>query len=533
MGSRSSPDPLRPRRPAISAGSRRATSAALAAVLVAVAVASVPCAAVAQDAAAAVVVEWDGRRAATLRETLRANLAGRGFGLLSEDAVAAARAFSGLEGALTEEGAQTLRARLEVRELVWVTVRPERRRLLLAVRRVTPDGVVPQYGAGEAASVSSRALSLLDAAFGAAAVVPSPPPDGPAPAAPTPSSGATATAPAPAPPADGTPGATTAPPDPGVPPSQATQPSAPAATATSAPDARPDGEVPSSDGVSAEAPEATGPAPSATSVPEASPAAPPAGGTPGATAEASSAPSSASDAAASLAPADGAAAVSAAAPPSAPRPAAPGDEAPHATADPPAAGVAVNGPARSAPTAEGPGVPPSTPPAAAASGATSPPEGATPGSTERLRLAIVAFAGIELYGYGAGARLELPLLSPIDGMDDSLSLGVGLGLAFADVGLDSQGNGYEAFQIPANVYATWRFGLGGVEIGPRVGAALILSLGGFRGPRLTGTRVSLIGMLTVGSSVAFEVAEGVQLYGALDLGFGPRVNGIITAGVAL
>jgi hypothetical protein len=156
-----------------------------------------------------------------------------------------------------------------------------------------------------------------------------------------------------------------------------------------------------------------------------------------------------------------------------------------------------------------------------------------PGRAERLRLALVGFAGVELYGYGAGARLEIPLFSPLSGTDDSFSLGLELGLGYADVGIDDQGNGYEAFQIPAGAYATWRFGIDDVELAPRVGGALVTSIGGFRGPRLSGMRVALIGMVVVGASVGIRVADGVQIFGSADLTIGPRVGGIFAVGVAL
>lgn len=156
-----------------------------------------------------------------------------------------------------------------------------------------------------------------------------------------------------------------------------------------------------------------------------------------------------------------------------------------------------------------------------------------PGTTERLRVAIVAFAGIELYGYGVGARLEIPLVSLLAGIDDSLSLGVDLGLAYAQVGIDGQGHAYEAFQIPAAAYLTWRFAVDDVEIGPRLGGVVVPSIGQYIGPRLSGDRVSFVGMVLVGVTGGFRVAPGVQLFAGLDLALGPRVSGIISAGVAL
>jgi hypothetical protein len=162
-----------------------------------------------------------------------------------------------------------------------------------------------------------------------------------------------------------------------------------------------------------------------------------------------------------------------------------------------------------------------------------PDEPEPPGRTERLRLAIVAFAGIDEVGYGAGVRLEIPLFSALGGVDDSFSLGLDLGVAFADVGIDDQGNGYEAFQTPAAAYLTWRFGAGDLEIGPRLGLAVVPSFGGFRGPRITGTRIGMLLRALVGVTGAVRVAEGLQLFAGLDLAIGPRVSGVISAGVAL
>ncbi|HJL15223.1 MAG TPA: hypothetical protein RMH99_06180, partial [Sandaracinaceae bacterium LLY-WYZ-13_1] len=155
------------------------------------------------------------------------------------------------------------------------------------------------------------------------------------------------------------------------------------------------------------------------------------------------------------------------------------------------------------------------------------------GRAFRLRLALVAFAGIESYGYGGGARLEIPLFRMLPDADDAISLGIDLGVSGTHVGLDDQGHGFDAFQIPIATYASWRVVVGDLEIGPRLGAVLMPRFAWISGPRLEGFFADLVGMFLVGAHAGLFLSDDVQLFGGLDLTFGPRVSGLITAGVAL
>lgn len=369
----------------------------------------------AQTERAAVVVEWDDERTSTLRDTLRANLNARGLDVLPNDAVEAARAFSGGPTPLNPERAAALRTQLHVEHLVWVAAQPQGERLLLAVRHVTGQ-VAQAFGAAPLADPFGPAIALLRQAW--------PESDEPPP---TPAI-APVTPPMPDPPTD------------------PTAPSGP----TEAVQGR---EAPTSDAITS----VTGPGRVDT---------PPSG-------------------------------------PEEPRP------QPTATQEPSA----------QASNADEPPSPQSVEPAIS-------------NRTERVRFAIVGFAGIEAYGYGGGVRLELPFGGVVTGVDDSIGIGFDVGVGYINLGLDNVGTGVEGFQIPAAAYLTWRFGLDDIEIGPRIGGVLVTRVGEWTGTGISGTRISVVGMALVGSTFAVWLGDAVQLFAGLDLAIGPRLSGVISAGVA-
>ncbi|GAB5543030.1 MAG: hypothetical protein SangKO_027900 [Sandaracinaceae bacterium] len=172
----------------------------------------------AQAPRAAVILDWEAGGAAIARATLRANLMGRGFEVLDDDAVGAARAFAGAAGPLDDASAAALRGRLGVDALVWVTVRAEGERWLVALRwlgstsreafgavggaqdAVTPrlldlmDQVHPEEGPPESASSAPAATADATSEASAAPASGAVPAGAPSPASSEPTEPATATA---------------------------------------------------------------------------------------------------------------------------------------------------------------------------------------------------------------------------------------------------------------------------------------------------------------------------------------------------
>lgn len=150
----------------------------------------------------------------------------------------------------------------------------------------------------------------------------------------------------------------------------------------------------------------------------------------------------------------------------------------------------------------------------------------------RTRVMLTAIAGINGYGYGAGLRLDLPFISPLSGTDDSLSVVFDAGVTFDYLSF-AQAHNLIAVQIPAAATLSWRFSIGDLELGPRLGGAIVTRFGIADGERVTGWRLDLFGYALVGFHMALRIDRGAQFFFGADVAMGVRFSGVLAVGVAL
>ena len=153
--------------------------------------------------------------------------------------------------------------------------------------------------------------------------------------------------------------------------------------------------------------------------------------------------------------------------------------------------------------------------------------------TMRVRVALLGVAGINGIGYGAGARLLLPLARSGD-RDNALSFGIDLAATYDETAIDvivgdsdvadrgQVSHVLRAFQLPLTLSLAWRVNTGAVVVTPRVGVVGLLRFGGVEGPRITGFRTDALLMGLLGLSLGIWLDEQVQLFLGSDVLVGPR-----------
>lgn len=151
----------------------------------------------------------------------------------------------------------------------------------------------------------------------------------------------------------------------------------------------------------------------------------------------------------------------------------------------------------------------------------------------RTRTALVGIKGGPALGTGFGLRMDMGLFTAPRPLPMTLALGLDLGVTYRAGGALTEPGTPLWIRVPAALVASWRFELGPIGLGLRLGVAATLQyVGRVRSLQPPSWSRDLI-VGGIAGVQAWLPARSAGLFGSLDLLFAGQRGVVLTAGLAV